>query len=168
MWRRKTHLKTLNTFLILLSNATRTRTLRESQTAWNSKDASHNIWSRLHCIYKMPNFGNFFISESKFKINPNASHWQTPFDHPRSPPALKSALVIILANGNLNTLMNQDGVDDRYPIRWLTTVNRISCGRGFWPWFRGTPLKEWLVSAVSGADSAGVSPQPGPFRWSLF
>ncbi len=55
-------------------------------------------------------------------------------------------------------------MDDRYLIRWLTAVNRISCGGGFWPWFRGTPLKERLVSAVSGADSAGVSPQPGPFR----
>lgn len=51
---------------------------------------------------------------------------------------------------------------DRYPIRWLTTVNRISCGEGFWPWFRGTPLKERLVSAVKGADSAGVSTRAFP------
>lgn len=81
---------------------------------------------------------------------------------------LWSAVLIILANGRLNTLMNQVRMDDRYLIRWLSTVNRISCGGGFWPWFRGTPLKKRLVSAVSGADSAGVSPQPGPFWWSLF
>ncbi len=50
--------------------------------------------------------------------------------------------------------MNPVRMDDRYRY-----VNRISCGGGFWPWFRGTPLKERLVSAVSGADSAAVSPQ---------
>ncbi|KAL1255050.1 hypothetical protein QQF64_013111 [Cirrhinus molitorella] len=116
-------------------------------------------------IYKMPNFENFFICRIKVQDPPECiSPEKRPFDRSQSPPALKSALLKIYSNGKLNTLMNQDGVDDRYPFRWLTAVNRISCGGGFWPWFRETPLKDWLASAVSGADSAGVSPQPGPFR----
>lgn len=138
----------------------------ESQTAWNSKEASSNIWSRLHL--QNARFWEFLHLSNQSRIHPKIKHVFPALLTVCSHHQLWSALLMILANGKLNTLMNQVRMDDRCPIRWLTTVNRISCGEGFRPWLRETPLKERLVSAVIDADSAGVSPQPGPFQWSLF